>query len=78
MTVKMMPTVMKALSLTCKASGESVFTPKIPLIPSDMPFQFNRLQFPVKLNLTLSINKAQGQSLNVVGFNLAEPVFSHS
>jgi len=42
-----------------------------------MPFKFKRLQFPVKLSFAMSINKAQGQSLEVVGLNLAEPVFSH-
>uniref|UniRef100_A0A0L8IG02 DNA helicase Pif1-like 2B domain-containing protein n=1 Tax=Octopus bimaculoides TaxID=37653 RepID=A0A0L8IG02_OCTBM len=50
---------------------------KIPLIPLDIPFQYKRLQFPLKLSFAMSINKAQGQSLNVVGMNLAEPVFSH-
>ena len=61
------------------AAGEDVFIPRIPLVPSDsnMPFDFKRLQFPVRLGFTMSINKAQGQSLCVVGINLEEPCFSH-
>ena len=54
-----------------------VFIPRIPLIPSDMPFEFKRLQFPIKASFAMSINKAQGQSLKLVGLNLAEPAFSH-
>lgn len=57
-------------------NSEAVFIPKIPLIPSDIPFQFKRLKFPVKLNFEICINKAQGQSLDVVGLKLTEPVFS--
>uniref|UniRef100_A0A0L8G400 ATP-dependent DNA helicase n=1 Tax=Octopus bimaculoides TaxID=37653 RepID=A0A0L8G400_OCTBM len=72
----MVPRVLEATILTGKANGE-VFIPRIPLIPSGMPFEFNRLQFPVKLSFATTINKAQGQSLEVVGLNLAEPVSSH-
>ncbi|CAF5224425.1 unnamed protein product, partial [Rotaria magnacalcarata] len=32
-------------------------------IPTDMPFEFKRLQFSVRLGFAMSINKAQGQSL---------------
>ena len=63
--------------MTGKARGENVFIPRIPLIPSDVPIEFKRLQFPVKLRFAMSINKSQGQSLKVVGLNLAELVFSH-
>ena len=42
-----------------------------------MPFNFKRLQFPVRLAFAMSINKAQGQSLKVVGINLESPCFSH-
>lgn len=46
-----------------QSSGEAVFIPKIPIIPSDMPFQFKRLQLPVKLNFAISLNKVEGRSL---------------
>ncbi|XP_034044527.1 uncharacterized protein LOC117526576 [Thalassophryne amazonica] len=73
----LMPRVLKATVITGKAKGEDVFIPRIPLIPSDMAFEFRCLQFPVKPSFAMSINKAQGQSLKVVSLNLAEPVFSH-
>ncbi|CAF2084545.1 unnamed protein product, partial [Rotaria magnacalcarata] len=56
---------------------EDVFIPRIPMVPNDMPFQFKRLQFPVRLAFAMSINKPQGQSLKVAGINLGAPCFSH-
>ena len=57
--------------------GDIVAIPRIPLIPGDLPFSFKRLQFPLKLSFAMSINKAQGQSLKVVGLHLEKPCFSH-
>ena len=73
----MMPNVIEATIITGQAAGQDVFIPRIPIIPSDLPFQFKRLQFPVRLSFALSINKAQGQSLQVVGLDLQNPCFSH-
>ena len=73
----LMPHVIEATILTGCAKDEDVFLPRIPMIPSDMPFEFRRLQFPVRLAFAMSINKAQGQSLKVAGVNLATPCFSH-
>lgn len=36
-----------------------------------------RRQFPLKLAYAVTINKAQGQTLNMVGVDLREDVFSH-
>ena len=69
--------LIEATILTGCASGENIFIPRIPLIPSDLPFDFKRLQFPVRLAFAMSINKAQGQSLKVAGINLESPCFSH-
>ena len=44
----MMPHVLEATILTGKAKGEDVFISRIPLITTDLPFEFKRLQFPVK------------------------------
>ncbi|CAD5232933.1 unnamed protein product [Bursaphelenchus xylophilus] len=39
--------------------------------------RFTRYQFPLQLAFAMSINRAQGQTLNVVGLYLDDPVFSH-
>ncbi|CAF1036979.1 unnamed protein product [Brachionus calyciflorus] len=59
--------------------GKSVFIPKMPLIPSDsgLPFDFKRVQFPIRPAFAMSINKSQGQTLKFVGIYLTEPVFTH-
>ncbi|GBL95422.1 hypothetical protein AVEN_154818-1 [Araneus ventricosus] len=73
-----MPNIIEATIMTGHAAGEDVFIPRIPIIPSDIPFQFKRIQFPVRLSFAMGINKAQGQSLKVVGLDLLKPCFSHS
>jgi ATP-dependent DNA helicase PIF1 len=67
---KLMPNIIQATILTGSAKEEDVFIPRIPLIPSDMPFDFKRLQYPVHLSFAMTINKAQEQSLSVAGVNL--------
>ncbi|EPB68564.1 hypothetical protein ANCCEY_12347 [Ancylostoma ceylanicum] len=74
---RLLPNVIEATILTGKSKGEDVFIPRIPMIPTDMPFDFKRLQFPVRLAFAMTINKAQGQSLKVAGINLQNPCFSH-
>ena len=58
-------------------SAEDVLIPRILLIPTDIPFEFKRLQFPVRLAFAMTINKSQGQSLGVCEINLEYPCFSH-
>jgi ATP-dependent DNA helicase PIF1 len=74
---RLMPNIIEATILTGSAKGEDVFIPRIPLIPSDMPFDFKRLQYPVHLAFAMTINEAQGQSLSVAGVNLETSCFSH-
>lgn len=69
--------LIEATIITGAHKGENVLIPRIPLIPSDSVYEFKRLQFPVKLAYSMTINKSQGQSLKVVGVNLSEPCFSH-
>lgn len=69
--------VVEATIFTGCGSGETVFIPRIPLIPSDYHFQFKRLQFPIKVCFAMTINKAQGQSLKMAGVDLREDCFSH-
>ncbi|XP_074271653.1 ATP-dependent DNA helicase PIF1-like [Silene latifolia] len=60
--------------------GERVFLPRITLGPSKsskFPFNFQRKQFPIKLSFAMTINKAQGQTLQRTGVYLPKPCFSH-
>ncbi|KAJ8873137.1 hypothetical protein PR048_026754 [Dryococelus australis] len=59
----MMNNIIEATILKGKFKGENVLLPRIPMIPTDMPFEFKRLKFPVRLAFAMTINKAQGQSL---------------
>ena len=56
-----------------------VFIPRILLRSSDtrLSFTLARRQFPVKLAYSMTVNKAQGQTLPKVGIFLQKPVFSH-
>ncbi|GBM48130.1 hypothetical protein AVEN_10537-1 [Araneus ventricosus] len=72
-----MANVIQEIILKSNNKGESVFIPRIPLIPSDIPFLFKRFQFPAGLAFTTTINKAQGQSIKVAGINLETPCFTH-
>ncbi|XP_074115778.1 ATP-dependent DNA helicase PIF1-like [Cotesia typhae] len=69
--------VIEATIFTGKYEGENVLIPRIPLIPSDYPFEFKRLQFPIKVCYAMTINKAQGQSLKMAGVDLRNNCFSH-
>ena len=57
--------------------GEDVLTLRIPMIPTDMSFQFKRLQFPIRLAFAITISKAQRQSLELCGLYLHTDCFSH-
>ncbi|XP_036365352.1 uncharacterized protein LOC118766188 [Octopus sinensis] len=61
------PNVTEATIITGCVSGEEVFIPRIPIKPTDMPFEFKRTQLPVRLCFAMSTNKAQGQSLKSNG-----------
>lgn len=74
---KLTKNLIEARILTGKYKGEEILIPRIPIISTDMPFEFKRMQFPVKLAFAMTINKAQGQTLKVVGLNLTKPCFSH-
>ena len=71
--------VIKAQILTDDKAGNLVFIPRISLAPSstELPFNMTRRQFPVRLAYAMTINKSQGQSVQHVGIDLRNPVFSH-
>ena len=57
-----------------------VLIPRIPTISKDTDgtfVSFKRVQFPVLLAYYLTINRAQGQSLDVAGLELPQSVFTH-
>jgi ATP-dependent DNA helicase PIF1 len=74
---KLVRNVVEATILTGLLKGEDVLIPRVPLIPTDMPFQFERLQFPIQLAFAITINKVQGQSLQLCGLHLHTDCFSH-
>ena len=58
--------------------GQRVFIPKVRLEPSDLElgFRFFRYQFPVRLSYSMTIYKAQGQSMERVVVYLANDVYT--
>lgn len=47
-------------------------SPEITMRPTELTFEFERLQFSA-----MTINKSLGESLEVVGLNLSDPFFSY-
>ena len=74
---KLLPHLLEAEIFTGPGKGERVLIPRIPLTSPNLPFEFRRLQFPVRLSFAMSINKSQGQSFKTTGLHLMEPCFSH-
>ncbi|KAF7270300.1 hypothetical protein GWI33_016728 [Rhynchophorus ferrugineus] len=54
---KMMNNIIEATILKGKYKGEDVLILRIPMIPSDLPVDLKRLQFPVRLAFAMTINK---------------------
>ncbi|XP_027178175.1 ATP-dependent DNA helicase PIF1-like [Coffea eugenioides] len=74
------PNVIDAVISSGEYSGKQVFLHRICFRIEDdpnCPISIERIQFPVRLCFAMTINKAQGQTLDFVGIYLREPVFSH-
>ncbi|CAH9134654.1 unnamed protein product [Cuscuta epithymum] len=71
--------VLEGKILTGLSSGQKVLIPRLSLTPSDpnLPFRFQRRQYPIMISYAMTINKSQGQSLSRVGLLLKKPVFTH-
>jgi len=72
-----MENIIEATILKGPSEGEAVLIFRIPIIPTDLPFQFKRLQYPIRLKFAITVNKAQGQSLEKCGIDLNTDCFSH-
>ncbi|GFV11539.1 ATP-dependent DNA helicase [Trichonephila clavipes] len=72
-----MGNILEVTILIVKFQGEVVLLPRIPMIPLDSPIPFKRLQFPIRLAFAMTINKSQGQTMEICGLNLENPCFSH-
>jgi ATP-dependent DNA helicase PIF1 len=78
--VKLMQHIIDVEIATGPDKGRRVFIPRLNIIPSDterMPFTLHRRQFPLWLAFAMTINKAQGQTLQTMGVYLPKPVFCH-
>ncbi|XP_074041348.1 ATP-dependent DNA helicase pif1-like [Leptinotarsa decemlineata] len=69
--------IVEAIILTGCAKWKTIFIPRIPSIPKDNPFDFKRLQFPLKMCFAMTINKSQGQTLKFTAIDMREHCFSH-
>lgn len=72
-----MGNVIEATHINGKFRGQHVLLPRIPMIPTDAPVLFKRLQFPIRLAFAMTINKSQGQTMQICGLDLQNPCFSH-
>ena len=72
-------TIMQARIANGPKQGNVVLIPRIKLSPDEgsFPYEWSRLQFPVRVAFAMTINKAQGQTLTRVGVFLENPCFSH-
>jgi ATP-dependent DNA helicase PIF1 len=78
--VKLMQHIIDAEIATGPNKGMCVFIPRFNITPSDterMPFTLRRWQFPLRSAFAMTINKAQGQTLQTVGVYLPKLVFCH-
>ncbi|CAH9139072.1 unnamed protein product [Cuscuta epithymum] len=71
--------VLEEKILTGVSVGQKVLIPQLSFTPSDanLPFGFQRRQYPIMISYAMTINKSQDQSLSRVGLLLRKPVFTH-
>lgn len=83
MVTRISSRVIEAQLIGGEHDGELTFIPRITLNESEthgdstIAFTLRRRQFPVRLAFSMTINRAQGQSLQFVGLDLRTEVFSH-
>ncbi|KAG2891299.1 hypothetical protein PC114_g17072 [Phytophthora cactorum] len=79
--VKLKSHVIHATIMTGERQGQHVLIPRIVFISDgeahEFPFRLRRKQFPVQPVFAMTINKAQGQTVQNLGLYLSTPCFSH-
>ena len=68
--------VIGATILTGPAAGKIAHIPRIPMIPTDLPFPFKRLQFPIKVLFAITIIKLKAKHSNTLG-SICALIISH-
>ena len=69
----------KLLKCELMEDGKEVLIPRITLHSdnTNSPFEWSRRQFPIRISFAMTINKSQGQTLEMVGIWLRLPAFAH-
>ncbi|KAG2769383.1 hypothetical protein PC129_g22689 [Phytophthora cactorum] len=79
--VELKPHVIPATIMTGERQGQHVLIPRIVFISDgevrEFPFRLRRKQFPVQPVFAMTINKAQGQTVQNLGLYLSTPCFLH-
>ena len=59
--------------------NSDILIPRIKFHPEDqkLPFEWQRIQFPVKVCFGITSNKAQGKTYKSIGINLTKDFFTH-
>jgi ATP-dependent DNA helicase PIF1 len=76
--VKLMQHIIDAEITTWPDKGKHIFIPRLSITPSNMermPFTLRRRQFPLRPAFAMTINKAQGQTLQTEGVYMPKPFF---
>lgn len=70
--------VLRCIVVAGDQAGEEVYVPRITLNEQEkFPVAFRRHQFPVKLAMSMTVNRSQGQTLDMVGLDLTYQAFAH-
>ena len=72
--------LIKATIANGEGKGRTVLIPKVQTQPADehkFGFEWQRIQFPVRVAFAMTVHKSQGQTLNKVAVWLEEPCFGH-
>jgi ATP-dependent DNA helicase PIF1 len=76
----LLPNIIEAYMAIGSHIGTVTYIPRIKIQTNDDPsvvVPFERCQFPVRLAFGMTINKAQGQTINRIGIYLPNHVFGH-